>query len=467
MKQVKLPNRIVEYKNGQFMIEKCEFNVQYYPYYKARYRQLRDLAVKNATILWPDVSLHCLTDLAEKKSDDDDDDEEKLSQEIVLSDVEKEILNGKEVVIVGILLKKMSCQPNILKELDDEKKMVVVVEEEVTNFVSKDDVLFLQEGDESIELKGDIKIDELCTGICLAAKGHVNPYGSGFIVDEVCFPLLDHIVQVDLPLKEKDYYIAIVSGLGFSKNMSKNQKLTRSLNLLFDILSGNSDFILDKTIVNLIIAGNCIGQKARSEEKESDADSKTPSWNKKVTSYTFDAIKLLDKFLANVGQYMHVDVMPGALDASNYLWPQQPMHPCLFPQAFRYDSIHCVTNPHQACYYGVNFYGTSGQNIDAIRSCTSLKESTDIMRKVIDWGHISPCSPDVLHSYPFTEKDPLALEYYPDVFFCGNQKEFNVGSFETQQNKTVRLISVPTFEDNMLAVLVNLRTLESEMIAFN
>lgn len=466
MKQVTLPEYAVQFKNEQFVIEKYDYNIQYFPYYKARLASMKESLLKNVKTRWPEVAVHCLTDLAEKKSDDNEDDE-KLSQELVLeSSFDKETLEDKEVVIIGTLLKKMPQQPNILKELDDDKKMANVVEEETSNFVSSDDVLFLQEGDESIELKGDIRIDQLCTGICLAAKGRVNPNGSGFLVDDVCFSIRDHVEPVDRPLKEKDYYIAIVSGLGFSKCMAKNQTLARSLNLLFDILSGNSNFIMDKTIVNLIIAGNSIGQKARAEEKDTDEEKRIPAWNKQVQSYTFDAIKLLDKFLANIGQYMHVDVMPGLLDASNYLWPQQPMHPCLFPNAYRVKTVRCVTNPHQANYYGVEFLGTSGQNIDAIRSCTTLSESTEIMRNILEWGHISPCSPDVLHSYPFSDRDPLVLDHYPDVFFAGNQAEFNLSSFETEQ-KTIHLISVPSFEEKMLAILVNLRTLQSEMIAFN
>jgi len=349
-----------------------------------------------------------------------------------------------------------------LKELDDEKKMIAQNEVDELKFITKDDVMFLQAGDEAIELKGGIKINELCTGICLAVKGHINPNGSGFLVDDICFPILN---QIERPLLHDDPHVAIVSGLGFSKNMSSNKLLHKALDVLFDMVTGN---IGTDKVISLIIAGNFIGKSARDEEKEADIDKKTPAWNKKVQSYIVDAVKLFDKFLANIGQYAYVDVMPGVLDPCNYLWPQQPLHPCLLPKAFaQADSIRSVSNPHRATYMGVDFLGTSGQNVDSIRSCTSFDESTDIMRTIMEWGHIAPTCPDLLHCYPFSGKDPFVLESYPDIFFVGNQPQFSMGTFESPTGKRVRLISVPVLEDKRVVILVNLRTLDCKMVALN
>ena len=458
--KAEIPKPEVEYYNETFLITQYNYNLQFYPYYNARLNAMKESLVNSAKHTWPEIPIHDLSDLADK----DDEDEESGNVDNQMSLLDEEIFHGKEVVVIGILFKKMPSQPNILKELDDEKKMIAQIEIDQFNFVSEHDIIYLQSGDESIELKGNIKINELCTGICIAVKGHITPSTSGFIVDDVCFSLIN---QIERPFITNDYHVAIVSGLGFSKNMAKNLPLARSLNLLFDILTGNSKLVVSKTIVSLIIAGNSLGKNARNEEKESDLDKKTPAWNKKVQSFTVDAMKLLDKFLANIGQYTFVDVMPGVLDPCNYLWPQQPMHPCLLPNAYSKDSIRSVPNPHRASYFGVEFLGTSGQNVDSIRSCTNFTESTDILRQIMEWGHIAPTCPDLLHSYPYSDKDPLVLDHYPDIFFAGNQSDFALGSFESQSGKKVKLISVPVFEDKMIAILVNLRTLNCEIVAFN
>ncbi|OTF82184.1 hypothetical protein BLA29_006429, partial [Euroglyphus maynei] len=226
------------------------------------------------------------------------------NEELLELNSRHDTLFGKDVVVCGVLLKRMSKQPSILKELDDERKLIEPLEEIQKNYCSPNDTLFLQDGDESIELKGDdLPINQLCTGVCLATKGQLNPKGSGFIVEDYCFALIEN--PVERPLSQKDYYVLIVSGLSFNGDVSPN--LSQSLNLLFDLATGHSDIVLEKTIVSLILAGNSIdrnsGLKSGNISSQNEIDS-----NK--------AIKLLDKFLANIGQYMFVDIMPGSLDLS-------------------------------------------------------------------------------------------------------------------------------------------------------
>ncbi|KAH9420920.1 DNA polymerase delta subunit 2 [Dermatophagoides pteronyssinus] len=464
---ITLPERDVIYKNDPFLIKKYDCNLQYFPYYRARLNQMKRPLILSAKYRWPGVAIYTLSDLADSKAEAD-----KFSQdsndELLEQDCRHGTLFGKDVVVCGMLLKRMSKQPNILKELDDERKLIEPLEESCKNYCSPNDTLFLQDGDESIELKGDdLPINQLCTGVCLVAKGQLNPNGSGFIVEDYCFALIQN--SVDRPLTHKDYYMLIISGLNLNSNTFLNdQKLSQSLNLLFDLVTGHSDSIMDKTIVNLILAGNSIdlngGSKSEDLLSQSEIDSN-------------DAVKMLDRFLANVGKYMFVDIMPGSLDISTGLYPQQPIHPCLFPKAFRLSTIRSVTNPHRAQYFGVDFLGTSGENINSICSCTSWNESIEIMRNLLQWGHLAPACPDLLHSYPFSQHDPLVIDQYPDVLFAGNQPEFSCATFDVPKyeqaadceakTKTIRLISVPSFREKHIGVIVNIRTLECEMLAFN
>ena len=50
---------------------------------------------------------------------------------------------------------------------------------------------------------------------------------------------------------------------------------------------------------------------------------------------------------------MPVDIMPGEFDPCNYVWPQQPLHSCMFPQAKVYSTFKNVPNPYDAVVAGV------------------------------------------------------------------------------------------------------------------
>ena len=45
--------------------------------------------------------------------------------------------------------------------------------------------------------------------------------------------------------------------------------------------------------------------------------------------------------------------MPGEFDPCNFVWPQQPLHSCMFPQAGVYSTFKNVTNPYDAVIGGV------------------------------------------------------------------------------------------------------------------
>ena len=45
--------------------------------------------------------------------------------------------------------------------------------------------------------------------------------------------------------------------------------------------------------------------------------------------------------------------MPGEFDPSNFTLPQQALHRCMFPQASRYPTLRCATNPYDFSIEGV------------------------------------------------------------------------------------------------------------------
>lgn len=449
-----VPKCEVKYNNQKYIIKSYDYDIQYFPYYNSRINQLKPILIECVHKKWgKDSVIMSLDQIADKVKDND-----------LNKDNESESL-----VIIGTLFKRMSLQPTILKELSEENQLLAqpVID---NKYISSDDTLWLQDGDENIELFGQIDIASHCTGICLALKGRDDQNNTGFVVEDICYASNYMDVKIERPLLTKDQFVAIVSGLGFSKHMNRNSKLTKALNILIDLMNGNElneKFSQSKLISQLIIAGNCIGIEARKQESDSSIDSKIPLWNRKVRAQTIHAVKLLDKFLERLGQTINIDVMPGELDPTTQLLPQQPLHPCLFDKSYNFASIKCVTNPHCAHYNGIHFLGTSGQNIKSIQEYSSLEDPIEIMKKTLEWLHIAPTTPDTLHSYPFTEFDPFVITEYPDVYFVGNQEKFNYGTFDAPNGKKVLLISVPVFELEMICVLINLRSLNCEIIALN
>jgi len=83
----------------------------------------------------------------------------------------------------------------------------------------------------------------------------------------------------------------------------------------------------------------------------------------------------------------------------------------------------------------------------------------------LEWSHIAPTAPDTLHSYPYCDRDPFVITKCPDVFFVGNQLEYNSVTIEGPKGQSVLLISVPDFETKFVCILVNLKNLHCEMIS--
>ena len=71
----------------------------------------------------------------------------------------------------------------------------------------------------------------------------------------------------------------------------------------------------------------------------------------------------------------------------------------IFLQASTYSTMQSVTNPYQCQVHGRSFIGTSGQNVKDIIACSNFEDSTEIIEKLCDWGHLAPTAPDTLSMY--------------------------------------------------------------------
>lgn len=116
---------------------------------------------------------------------------------------------------------------------------------------------------------------------------------------------------------------------------------------------------------------------------------------------------------------------------------------------------------------GVKFLGTPGRVITSIKELSRYDSTLEILERTLFWRHMAPTAPDTAYCFPFSKRDPFVLDQCPDVYFAADQDNFDTRLFEGDGGQKVRLISVPNFEKTKMFVMVNLRTLECEVVAFN
>jgi len=171
--------------------------------------------------------------------------------------------------------------------------------------------------------------------------------------------------------------------------------------------------------------------------------------------------------MSQLASSVHVDLMPGESDPSNFSLPQQPLHPCLFPSSRTYSTFSCVTNPCKFVTDGVSMLGTSGQNIHDLLKYSHAPQTIDHLENTLRWRNLAPTAPDTLGCYPFDDDDPFVIQECPHVYFAANQSQFQTREIQGEEGQMVRLVLVPSFAHTQTIVLVNLNNLQVHPIQFS
>lgn len=180
--------------------------------------------------------------------------------------------------------------------------------------------------------------------------------------------------------------------------------------------------------------------------------------------------------------------MPGKSDPSNVSLPQQPLNSCLFPHGSRFNSLHLVPNPYSFSVDGVSIMGHSGQPIeDIVRQTNSINkaiqstescsneghhyaavDAVNALRKTLIWGHLAPTAPDTLACHPYTDDDPFIVDtdHVPRILFSGCHKDFATSLHQHPSGKSTRLFAVPSFSLTKKAILVDIKTLDYQVMSF-
>jgi DNA polymerase delta subunit 2 len=313
----------------------------------------------------------------------------------------------------------------------------------------------------------------------LLTKGYISGAGL-FTVKETLF----YECGPEIPLKPIDSspLVAFISGLNFSNTLND----VSSLDIFQQWLYGNvemPDHYNPENVVRVVIAGNSLGASIPKQMRNMSS----------LTFRTFDtkdmlnSLKHLDSIFSEMSSVVEVDLMPGELDPSNQMLPQQPFHHCMFPKSAMTRSFNGVTNPYQFEIEGRLILGTSGQNIDDLRKFSTADCPLKCMENSLKWSHIAPTCPDTLPCYPYYDEDPFIIKQCPHVYFCAqNAGEFKTDVYESKidsrspkffnpptflppdsNGQVTRLFTIPSFQKSQTVVLLNLKTLECDTICFS
>lgn len=214
--------------------------------------------------------------------------------------------------------------------------------------------------------------------------------------------------------------MVLISGL----NQSAQEDFSLSLDLFQQWLYGNLEgYGQNKdyeaaSVVRVVVAGNSVRQTIEPSHL-------TLNEPPKESKDTIRAIQLVDDLVSGWMKSVHVDLMPGEFDPSNFMLPQQPIHQCILPKCAQSKSFNSVTNPYEFTIEGRYILGTSGQNINNIQKYSKITDPLKALESVMMWSHLTPTSPDTLPCYPYYDSDPFIIKNCPHILFAGNADDYH------------------------------------------
>ncbi|KAK2131131.1 DNA polymerase alpha/epsilon subunit B-domain-containing protein [Fusarium oxysporum II5] len=371
-----------------------------------------------------------------------------------------DVRQGELCWVTGTVYMEMPLKPNILEDVSKDRWISAPIL--TPKYFSKDDQVMLEDESGRIRLVGDVlKTVNLVTGCIIGVMGTENANGELEVID-IKFPDLppqperwslskpnsekaktkdeDEDMADASEAKKGNSKIAIVSGLSFSGTDASH---ALELELLSEYLLGEALTPLSQIDVShisrLVIAGNSI---STTDRKPPAADEVLPE-KKAQKKYGYDASaynplpsQLFDAFIAELLPSIPITMLPGAQDPANASYPQQPVHPAMFPSARAYARdptapatqpgwFDTVTNPWEAELEGWRFLGTGGQNVDDVFKYVGSDDRLGMMEAMCRWRCCAPTAPDTLWSYPFQDDDPFVMQTCPHLYFVGNQPHFS------------------------------------------
>lgn len=358
--------------------------------------------------------------------------------------------------VVGTVYCEMKYKPNVLDEVSHGIKDSVGAVDIYTD--PEVDEIMLEDESGRILIEGELLQNTvIVTGTVVGFLGMESQPGTLKVVD-IAYPFLSG----QKPTQDSNSKIAIVSGLKFNGDDDIKYELLK------DFLTGELPSKYSEQISRLIIAGNSILIK-----QDEQTEDRHEFGAKHKSNYNAQSVAQLDSFLLDLLPSIPIDLMPGESDPAETSLPQQPLHKAFFHKAKDYlntEGFRTLTNPTWLQYDELKLLGTSGENINDIYKYVLPNEieknRISILEATIMWQNIIPTAPDTLWCYPFPNNDPFTLTETPHVYFVGNQPSYETKLLELEKNIKIRLVTIPEFKDSGEIVILDTKTLETEVFKF-
>lgn len=295
----------------------------------------------------------------------------------------------------------------------------------------------------------------------------IHSYTTGMVVGVIGVVGEDGVMQVTsiyspVPAKDAAFgeqqeaststgapHLLLVSGL----QCGGSQVSSLPREMLVSYLEGRFPVDSAAKVSHVVVAGGCTGVRDESTTPATAAAN----------------VKELDGFLLQVAAAgIPLDVMPGKDDPTTANWPQRPFHRSLLKQTERYQSslVSRTPNPYAAGHATKYVLGTDGTNVqDLTVNILSDKQEPvselEALKRTLQAGHLCPTGPDTVPTIPHAATDPMVMTTHPDIYFAGN-----CSKFATAVVGGKRLLCLPVFAETGEAILVNLETLQVEVLSF-
>ncbi|AAS50234.1 AAL132Cp [Eremothecium gossypii ATCC 10895] len=370
-----------------------------------------------------------------------------------------DIQAGEPCWCVGTIYCEMKYKPNVLEEVVNDTYGTKAPVKSYTDPEGTDEIM-LEDESGRVLLVGDIITSTpFVTGTVVGVLGMEAEAGTFQVVD-ICYP--QAIPQAPL-VRAPGKSVALISGICAASN---DPKLSLKLRLLQDLLSGDiGDTGSIASVARLIICGDSVGTC------ESNSIG--------------GALDELGSFMANTLTSLPITILPGANDPSERSLPQQPLHKALFKQALKpyfaevnSEVFESVTNPYWFDLEGIQVLVSSGQNVDDMCKYVipylgteqlrdTIEHRLDLIEASLKWQNIAPTAPDTLWCYPYKDNDPFIMNEWPHVYIIGNQHAYGYRKVLLENEVEVVLITLPKFSSSGQFVILDLDTLNAEVITID
>lgn len=397
----------------------------------------------------------------------------------------------KPVFIIGTTLADMRFKPDVLKEVElnvqghfkELKKLTVGADNKDHKIDSlrrssysdpKTDKLWLEDESGRILLSGDLLNEKiLVTGLVVGVLGMEIESGVFHVVD-IVYP--EAAPQRAIPAElNKDGKLLLCSGL----NIGEKSALA-SYEMLQSWILGDLGDERAAQICEMLVLGNSVDIFTNEPKVVSEKNKYTDNYS---IPFSEQSVEFLDNFFSTLLSSIPITILPGSKDIVEVGLPKQPLHKSLFKQSSNRQNFNRLTDPVFYEINGLRVLATSGENIndimryivpninvteDNVDDCIYTDSRLRVIEDSLLWQVIAPTAPDTLWCYPFEDKDPFTLKETPHVYIVGNQPRFETSVIELKRKNgdllAVRVIALPEFSDSNTCAVLDLKTLNCEVL---